>query len=111
METISLTKAMVNNTATVDVNKVKLDFPALAQEVNGKPLVYLDNGATSQKPQSVIDAISMYYSHQNSNVHRGIHHLSQQATDLYENVREKTRAFINASSTGEILFTRGTTES
>ena len=102
---------MVKHTAALDGNKIKSDFPVLSQEINGKALVYLDNAATSQKPQPVIDAINSYYSCQNSNVHRGIHQLSQKATDAYEAVREKARAFINASSTDEVLFTRGTTES
>ena len=110
MESVSITKTMGNNPAVLDGEKTKLDFPTLLQEINGKPLVYLDNAATSQKPQTVIDAINTYYSDQNSNVHRGIHQLSQKATDLYENVREKTRAFINAQSTNEIIYTKGTTE-
>jgi cysteine desulfurase/selenocysteine lyase len=93
-----------------DVNKVRDDFPILKQQVNGHPLVYLDNGATSQKPQSVIDAIVNYYTTTNSNVHRGVHTLSQQATDSYEGARSKVREFINAGKDEEIIFTRNTTE-
>ena len=93
-----------------DVNKVRSDFPILNQVVNGNPLVYLDNGATSQKPQSVIDAIVEYYTTTNSNVHRGVHTLSQQATDGYEGARAKIREFINAGDDKEIIFTRNTTE-
>lgn len=97
-------------TTTFDVNKVRADFPILHQQVNGCPLVYLDNGATSQKPQSVIDAIANYYSTTNSNVHRGVHTMSQQATDGYEGARSKVRRFINAREDHEIIFTRNTTE-
>ena len=87
------------------------DFPILAREVYGRPLVYLDNGATTQKPRCVVEAIVDEYYNVNANVHRGVHFLSQQATDLHEGARETVRAFINARSTSEILFTRGTTES
>jgi cysteine desulfurase/selenocysteine lyase len=90
--------------------RVRGDFPALAQEVNGKPLVYLDNAATSQKPRAVIDAVSHYYAHSNANVHRGVHTLSVHATELYEGAREKVRALINAAELSEIIFVRGTTE-
>jgi len=93
-----------------DVAKVQEDFPILKQTVNGKPLVYLDNAATSQKPQSVIDALVDYYSADNSNVHRGVHTLSQRATDHYEEARSKVRRFINADDDREIIFVRGTTE-
>ena len=96
--------------AAFDVDKVRDDFPLLKQQVNGNPLVYLDNGATSQKPQSVIDAIVHYYTTTNSNVHRGVHTLSQQATEDYEGARAKIRQFINASDDREIIFTRNTTE-
>jgi cysteine desulfurase/selenocysteine lyase len=94
----------------LDIQKIRAQFPVLHQEVNGKPLVYFDNGATSQKPQMVIDAITHYYSKENSNIHRGVHFLSQQATDKYEAAREATRRFINADSIEEIIITRGTTE-
>jgi len=94
-----------------DAEKVRADFPVLQQLVNGKPLVYLDNGATSQKPQAVIDEIVRYYTTENANVHRGVHQLSQRATDAYEGAREKVSQYINASGPDEIIFTRGTTES
>ena len=94
----------------IDVAAIRADFPILATRVNGKPLVYFDNGATSQKPQLVIDAIVNYYSHTNSNIHRGVHHLSQLATDAYEVARGKVKDFISAKSSSEIIFTKGTTE-
>ena len=97
-------------TTKFDVNSVRDDFPILKQQVNGNRLVYLDNGATSQKPQSVIDAIVDYYVTTNSNVHRGVHTMSQQATDGYEGARSKVRKFLNASKDKEIIFTRNTTE-
>ena len=93
-----------------DINKVRVDFPILSREVYGKPLVYLDNAATTQKPLMVLDAMRDEYLNVNANVHRGVHYLSQQATDLHEAAREKVRAFINARKTEEIVFTRGTTE-
>ncbi len=92
-----------------DINAIRAQFPILSREVNGKPLVYLDNGATSQKPQSVIDAISHYYEYENSNIHRGVHTLSQEATSAYEEVRKKVQKFINAEHDHEIIFTSGTT--
>ena len=95
----------------IDVEKIRRDFPILGREVYGKPLVYFDNAATTQKPQCVIDAISEAYCNENANVHRGIHFLSQHATDLMESARDKVRRFIGAGSTEEIIFTRGTTES
>ena len=94
----------------LNIQNIRAQFPALHQEVNSRPLVYFDNGATSQKPQIVIDAISNYYRIENSNIHRGVHFLSEQATDKYEAAREAVRRFINASSIEEIIFTRGTTE-
>ena len=94
-----------------DAERVRADFPALHQTVHGKPLVYLDNAATSQKPRSVIDATDRYYAQQNANVHRGVYYLSEQATEIYEGVRGKARAFLNAREDREIIFTRGTTES
>lgn len=93
-----------------DVYGIREQFPALKHDVYGRPLVYLDNAATSQKPQSVIDRITRYYTVENSNVHRGVHYLSQQATDAYEAARTKTASFINAGSDQEIVYTRGTTE-
>lgn len=88
---------------------IRNHFPILNQEINGHPLVYLDSAATSQKPQQVIDAISHYYTYDNSNVHRGVHTLGNRATESYEGAREKVRRFLNAKSTEEIIFTRGTT--
>ena len=93
-----------------DVNKIREDFPILGRNVYGKPLVYLDNAATTQKPLCVLDAMRDEYLNVNANVHRGVHYLSQQATDLHEAAREKVRRFINAAKTEEIIFTRGTTE-
>ena len=87
------------------------DFPILDQKVNGYPLVYFDNAATTQKPQAVIDALTDYYKTINSNIHRGVHYLSQKATDQFEVARRTAQAFINAPSPKEIIFTRGTTES
>ena len=94
----------------LDIEKIRRDFPILAREVYGKPLVYLDNAATTQKPLCVLDAMRNEYLNVNANVHRGVHYLSQQATDLHEAARETVRRFINAKSTNEIVFTRGTTE-
>ncbi len=94
----------------LEVEAVRRDFPVLAREVNGKPLCYLDNAASSQRPRQVIDAISNYYQQSHANVHRGVHRLSQEATDLFEGARETLRRFINAGSTREIIFVRGTTE-
>jgi len=93
----------------LDIQKVRADFPILSQKVNGKPLVYFDNGATSQKPQVVIDAISKYYQEINANIHRGVHTLSQLATDAYEVARGKVQNHINAKFSHEVLFTSGTT--
>lgn len=92
-------------------NKIREQFPILKEEVNGKPVVYLDSAATSQKPQAVIDAVSHYYETSNANVHRGVHTLGNLATDAYEGARDKVRAFINANEAAEIIFTRGTTTS
>lgn len=94
-----------------NVEDIRQDFPILQREVYGRPLIYLDNAATTQKPRSVVDAISNEYFSTNANVHRGVHFLSQKATDLHEAARERVRQFINARSTAEVLFTRGTTES
>jgi cysteine desulfurase/selenocysteine lyase len=93
-----------------DVQAVRKDFPLLNLKVHGKPLVYLDNGATSQKPQAVIDALHRYYTMENSNIHRGVHYLSERATAAYEAAREKIQRFVNAASPQEIIFVRGTTE-
>ena len=95
----------------MDIQEIRKHFPILDQEVNGHPLVYLDSAATSQKPISVIEAVSDYYKGYNSNVHRGVHTLGTRATDGYEGAREKVRSFINAATTEEVIFTRGTTTS
>ncbi len=95
----------------MDINQIRKDFPILNQKINGNPLVYLDNAATTQKPLPVIQRISDYYLKENSNVHRGVHHLSQVATEVYENARKYVADFINAKESKEIIFTRGTTES
>jgi len=94
----------------IDVEAIRADFPILTQEVNGHPLAYLDNAASSQRPVQVLDAIHRYYTHDHANIHRGVHTLSHRATDLYEGARETVRGFINAASVREIVFTRGTTE-
>ena len=93
-----------------DIQKIRADFPILTQKVNGKPLIYFDNGATAQKPKVVIDAITKYYEEINANIHRGVHTLSQLATDAYEESREKVRAHMNATHLHEIIFTSGTTQ-
>jgi cysteine desulfurase/selenocysteine lyase len=94
----------------LDVEALRREFPVLSRMINGRPLCYLDNAASSQRPQFVIDAISRYYETTHANVHRGVHKLSQEATDLFEGAREKLRSFINARSTREVVFVRGTTE-
>lgn len=94
-----------------DVKAIREDFPILASQVNGKPLIYLDSGATAQKPRQVIECIERMYRHHNANIHRGVHHLSAVATDMYEQARERVRAFINASSREEVIFTAGATAS
>ena len=94
-----------------DINAIRKDFPILAREVYGKPLVYFDNAATTQKPQCVIDAIVEGYTQHNANVHRGVHRLSQEATDGHEQARRRVQQFLNAAHAHEIVFTRGTTES
>lgn len=100
----------VKEMTTWDVEKIRKDFPVLSREVNGKPLVYLDNGASSQVPQSVIDRTSKYLAEEHSNIHRGVHYLSQHATTAYEAAREKVKRFINAAEAKECIFVRGTTE-
>jgi cysteine desulfurase / selenocysteine lyase len=97
-------------TPALDVERLRRDFPILALPIRGKPLVYLDNAATSQKPRSVIDAVSRFYSSENANIHRGVHYLSEQATAAYDAVRARVASFLNAASSAEIVFTRGTTE-
>ncbi|QEA54095.1 cysteine desulfurase [Loigolactobacillus coryniformis] len=94
-----------------NLNDIRADFPILNQQVNDEPLVYLDNAATTQKPKAVVEALTHYYYNDNANVHRGVHTLAERATEKFEAAREKVRAFINARSTKEVLFTRGTTTS
>lgn len=96
--------------AALDVDRVRKDFPVLNQEVNGKPLVYLDNGATAQTPETVIETLDHYYRAENSNIHRGVHQLSQEATEKYEEARQKVARFINAEKNEELIFTTGTTD-
>ena len=105
------TFAAILNLSMYDINKVREDFPILSRTVYNKPLIYLDNGATTQKPRQVVEALVDEYYNVNANVHRGVHFLSQRATDLHEEAREKVRGFINAAKAEEIVFTRGTTES
>ncbi|PYU28387.1 MAG: cysteine desulfurase CsdA, partial [Acidobacteria bacterium] len=93
-----------------DVYKVRADFPILARKIQGKPLVYLDNAATTQKPQAVIDAIVRYYTAENANIHRGVHTLSELATESYERSRVTVQRFLNAADPREIIFVRGATE-
>ena len=107
---MSTVKQRITTTSGFDVEKARQDFPALHQQVRGKPLVYLDNGASAQKPKIVIDTISQLYAHDYSNVHRGVHALAERSTKAFEGAREKVRQFINAASTREIIFVRGTTE-
>ncbi|HSD73849.1 MAG TPA: cysteine desulfurase [Steroidobacteraceae bacterium] len=102
--------ARVASAAPFDVERLRRDFPILAREVNGHPLVYLDNAASAQRPQAVIDAEAHYYAEIHANVHRGVHTLSQRATEAFESARERARGFINAASTREVIFVRGTTE-
>ena len=103
--------AAVATPAPLDVERIRADFPILSQRINGHPLAYLDNGASSQRPRAVIDAERRYAEEMHANVHRGVHTLSQRATDAFEAARERVRRFVNARSTREIIFTRGTTES
>ncbi|MDE5982289.1 MAG: aminotransferase class V-fold PLP-dependent enzyme, partial [Duncaniella sp.] len=93
-----------------NVEELRREFPILERKIYGKPLVYFDNTATSQTPRSVVDAVESGYCHTKANVHRGVHTLSMEATELQENARKRVREFVNASSTDEIIFTRGTTE-
>ncbi|MBC8002100.1 MAG: aminotransferase class V-fold PLP-dependent enzyme, partial [Opitutaceae bacterium] len=100
----------MNPSPTIDWTELRKDFPILDEKINGHPLIYFDNAATSQKPRAVLDALRNYYEHSNANVHRGIHELSNRATEAYEAARERTAKFINARDRSEIIFTRGTTE-
>jgi cysteine desulfurase/selenocysteine lyase len=110
MSTVAKTPHPIHAATAFDVQKIRRDFPILHQQVHGKPLVYLDNAATTQKPLAVIEAISNYYRHDNSNIHRGVHTLSERATEAYEKVRMAAQKFLNAASSKEIIFVRGTTE-
>jgi cysteine desulfurase/selenocysteine lyase len=107
---MSAVRPVAPTVTSLDVAAIRRDFPILDQQINGKPLVYLDNAASSQRPRAVIDAISRYYERDHANVHRGVHTLSQRATDAFEGSREIVRGFLNARETKEIIFTRGTTE-
>ncbi len=106
----STAERLNTDTSTFDVEKIRKDFPILQQQVHGKPLVYLDNAATAQKPSFVIETLDQYYQEYNSNIHRGVHTLSEKATAAYEESREKVKTFINADSNKEIIFVRGATE-
>jgi len=108
---ISRELALVEKLTTINVTRIREDFPILKRQVNDKPLVYFDNAATSQKPKVVIDAIDTYYREYNANIHRGIHKLAEEATVAHEEAREKVAKFINAKRTEEIIFTRNATES
>src|SRR5262245_53556554 len=105
-----MSSTMSPSHAAYDVQAVRSDFPALREPVHGKPLVYLDNAATTQKPQAVIDTLTEFYVHNNANVHRGVHLLSERATDAYERARQTVCRFLNAADPREIVFVRGTTE-
>src|SRR3954471_15611279 len=100
----------MNKTDSIDWSAVRAEFPALDQKVHGQPLIYFDNAATTQKPRAMLDALRNYYEHDNANVHRGIHELSNRATAAFEGARARAAKFINARSADEIIFTRGTTE-
>ena len=107
---MAATAPQVDKTPTLDVERVRRDFPILDRTVNGRPLVYLDSGASSQRPIAVLRAVEEYETHSHANIHRGVHALSQAATEAFEGARERVRRFINARSTKEIIFVRGTTE-
>ncbi len=100
----------MGKTVDINLNQIRSDFPILSKSVNHKPLIYFDNAATTQKPKQVINAVSRYYESENSNIHRGVHSLSETATVIYEDTREKVRTFLNAKESSEIIFVRGTTE-
>lgn len=106
-----MTEPKTINKTSIDIEKIRADFPLLSKKVNGNPLIYFDNGATSQKPQSVIDCIDNYYKNQNANIHRGVHTLSQEITIAYENARATIQKHLNAEHPHEIIFTKGTTDS
>src|ERR1051326_4382570 len=110
MSTVAKTPHQIHPRRVLDVQRVRRDFPVLHQKVHGKPLVYLDNAAITQKPLAVIEAIENYYRQDNSNIHRGVHALSERATEAYEKVRLAAQKFLNAADSKEIIFVRGTTE-
>jgi cysteine desulfurase / selenocysteine lyase len=110
MSTATEAPARPGSPAALDVERIRADFPILQQRIRGKPLVYLDNAATSQKPQVVIDSVSRYYLEENANIHRGVHYLSERATRAYEGARGRVQRFLNAADSREIIYTRGTTE-
>jgi cysteine desulfurase/selenocysteine lyase len=110
MSTRAESLSTISDPLRFDVHRIRKDFPVLHQQIKGKPLAYLDNGATTQKPRTVIDAVADYYANSNANVHRGVHTLSERATQAYEGAREQVRQFINATDKREIIFLRGTTE-
>src|SRR5882757_845697 len=107
---MAATASQVVHSPVLDVERVRRDFPILDRTVNGRPLVYLDSGASSQRPVAVLRAVEEYETHSHANIHRGVHSLSQAATEAFEGARERVRRFINARSTKEIIFVRGTTE-
>ncbi len=110
VDTLVMNTGAAADAAGLDVQRVRRDFPVLHQQVHGRPLVYLDNAATTQKPSAVIDAVKAYYEHDNANIHRGVHTLSERATRAHEDARVKVQHFINAADPGEIVFVRGATE-
>lgn len=110
MSTIPTEARAQSSVAGLNISRIRADFPILSREVHGRPLVYLDNAATTQKPQTVIDAISHYYAYENANIHRGVHLLSETATDAYESARQTVQRFLNAEDKSEIVFVRGATE-
>src|SRR5947208_8548993 len=111
MTTATLTEPTASKPKSIDWTALRKDFPILDQQVHGKPLIYFDSAATSQKPRAVLDALRHYYEHENANVHRGLHELSTRATEAYERSRKSVASYIGAASADEIVFTRGTTES
>ena len=110
MSDLNTAEKLSNSENSFDVDKIRQDFPILDEKVRGKPLVYLDNAATAQKPVQVIETLDTYYREYNSNIHRGVHSLSEKATSVYESARTKIKEFINADSEKEIIFVRGATE-
>ena len=107
---ITINTDLLTADGTLNIERIREDFPILFQEVNGKPLVYFDNAATTQKPIQVVEALTAYYLNDNANIHRGIHSLAERATASYEATRDAVKSFMNANEREEIIFTRGTTE-